>query len=129
MSEGFLIAIIDDDESVRSALATLVASFGYGLRAYDSAAGFLASDLVGSCHCVISDISMPGMSGFELTRYLRLKGDSTPVILITARCGPTIIAQAEASGAQSLLKKPFGAKQLIESLKRALGSGLKEHFC
>ncbi|MCP2216036.1 response regulator transcription factor [Bradyrhizobium elkanii] len=123
-----MIAIIDDDESVRSALATLLTSFGYRPLTYDSASYFLDSGLAASCSCVISDIAMPGMNGFELMRQLRLTGCEIPVILITARNGPTIVAQAQASGAHSLFKKPFEPKQLVEALNEALVTKLGNAF-
>jgi FixJ family two-component response regulator len=119
-----LIAIVDDDESVRSALETLLASFGYRSLAYDSATSFLVSGLAGSCQCVISDIGMPGMSGFDLTRHLQLTGQALPVILITARNGPTVLKEAEACGAHSLLRKPFEAKQLMRCLAEVLAKTL-----
>jgi FixJ family two-component response regulator len=71
---------------------------------------------------VVSDIAMPGMSGLDLARHLRRTGYEMPVILITARNGPTIAAQAQASGAHGLLKKPFEAKQLVEALNEALAT-------
>lgn len=116
-----LIAIVDDDASLCSALETLLRSLGYRSIAYQSALDFLASGDVGRCQCVISDISMPGMSGFELKRQLQTTvARETPVILITARNEPTLLAQAKASGAHSLLTKPFDVKQLIHCLTDAL---------
>ncbi len=120
MSEPPLIAIIDDDASLRSALETLLQSLGYRSSAYESALDFLTSHDIGYCHCVISDVSMPGISGFELKERLRMTGRDIPVILITARSEPTLHAQAKASGAHSLLTKPFDVKQLIQHLTDAL---------
>lgn len=121
MSVPPLIAIVDDDASLCSALETLLRSLGYRPTAYESALHFLASSDVRSYQCVISDISMPGMSGLELKRELQAIGASDiPVILITARTEPTLLAQAKASGAHSLLTKPFGVDQLIASLTDAL---------
>jgi FixJ family two-component response regulator len=116
-----LIAIVDDDASLCSALETLLRSLGYRPTAYESALHLLASSDVRHYQCVISDISMPGMSGLELKRELRAIGaGDIPVILITARTEPTLLARAKASGAHSLLTKPFGVDQLIASLTDAL---------
>jgi FixJ family two-component response regulator len=116
-----LIAIVDDDASLCSALETLLRSLGYRSTAYASALDFLASSDVGRCQCVISDISMPGMSGLEMKHQLQAIGArDIPVILITARSEPTLLAQAKASGAHSLLTKPFGVEQLVDCLTDAL---------
>jgi len=116
-----LIAIVDDDASLCSALETLLRSLGYRSIAFESALHFLASSDVGNYQCVISDISMPGMSGLEIKRQLQALGaGDIPVILITARTEPTLLVQAKASGAHSLLTKPFGVDQLIASLTDAL---------
>ena len=122
MSGSPLIAIVDDDASLRAAIETLLGLFGYRSVAYESAISFLASSDAGSCQCIISDVSMPGMSGFELKHQLQLIGYEVPVILITARNGPTLAEQAKASGAHCLLTKPFDAKQLIECVRQALAA-------
>jgi FixJ family two-component response regulator len=117
-----LIAIVDDDALLRSALEMLFGSLGYRSIAYESATSFLASGDAGACHCVISDVSMPGMSGFELTRELRTIGHVVPVILITALSGAALSAQATACGARCLLTKPLEPGQLIECVKEALAA-------
>ncbi len=122
MSEIPLIAIVDDDASLRSALDTLLSSAGYRSVTYESATAFLASNDAMSCHCVISDISMPGMTGFELKRRLLVIGCEVPVILITGRSEPEIPAQAAASGVYCLLTKPFEARKLIKCLANALAA-------
>ena len=122
MSEIPLIAIVDDDASLRAALETLLQSLGYRSVAYESATSFLASSDAASCGCVISDVYMPGMTGFELKRQLHMIGREVPVILITACGEPGVPAQAKASGAHSLLTKPFDAKELIDCLTGALAA-------
>jgi FixJ family two-component response regulator len=68
---------------------------------------------------IISDIQMPGLSGLELKRWLDDHASTAPVILITARSEPHILAQSGASGAVCLLRKPFDAAALLASLKKA----------
>jgi FixJ family two-component response regulator len=114
-----VISIIDDDESLRQSLAGLVRSFGFEVRTYASAEEFLATDCAQPSSCVITDIHMPGLSGLELKRWLDDHAYTAPVILITARSEPHLHAQAVASGAVCLLRKPFGAEALLACLKKA----------
>jgi FixJ family two-component response regulator len=113
------ISIIDDDESTRLALAGLVRFFGFKAKTYGSAEEFLAAEVEERPCCIISDIQMPGLSGLELKRWLDNHASTVPVILITARSEPHILAQADASGAVCLLRKPFDAAMLLASLKKA----------
>lgn len=73
----------------------------------------------GSCDCVITDIHMPGISGFDLKRLLVARGSATPVIMVTARAEPGLEVKAAASGAVCLLRKPFETDALIACLDRA----------
>lgn len=114
-----LISIIDDDESMRLALAGLVRSFGFDASTHSSAEDFLASGMAASSNCIITDIQMPGLSGLQLKQWLDDHASTAPVILITARSEPHIHAQARASGAVCLLRKPFDADTLLACLKKA----------
>jgi FixJ family two-component response regulator len=114
------IAVIDDDDSFRTALAESLRSLGYDAREFVSGEEFLASDDEGLCDCVITDIHMPGMSGFELSRLLASRDSPVPVIMITAVAEPGLEIKATASGSSCLLKKPFEADALIGCLQRAL---------
>jgi FixJ family two-component response regulator len=115
-----LIAIIDDDQSMLSALVGLVRSAGHDARGFASAVDFLGSGMVTGFACIISDVQMPGMSGIELMRHLAASQSSTPVIVITARHDPGLEATALASGAFCFLRKPVAADALIDCLARAL---------
>jgi FixJ family two-component response regulator len=115
-----LIAVIDDDEPFRTALVESLCSLGYGARGFASAEEFFAACGESSCHCVITDVHMPGMSGLDLQRLLMARDRRVPVIMITARGDPGLEARAAASGAVCLLRKPFGADALIGCLKKAL---------
>ncbi len=113
------ISIIDDDESTRLALAGLLRFFGFEPTTYGSAEEFLASDGDERPCCIISDIHMPGLSGLELKRWLDDHDRTAPVILITARSEPHILAQADVCGAVCVLRKPFDAATLLASLQKA----------
>ena len=120
MSRERLIAVIEDDESFRVALVDALSSLGYGARGFASAEEFIAGDGTETYDCVITDIHMPGMSGFDLMRQLLAHDSSAPVIMITADAEPGLEARAAAIGAVCLLRKPFEAGALIDCLERAL---------
>ena len=117
---GPLISIIDDDESMRSAVVALVRSAGYDARGFASAEEFLGCGIVESFACIITDIQMPGMSGIELKQHLAASQCPVPVIMITARQEPGLEERAIASGAACFLRKPFEADALIRCLESAL---------
>src|SRR5260370_16250257 len=115
MAAAHLISIVDDDASMREALVGLVRSLGYEVRDFASAEDFLASNDLGQFSCTITDIQMPGMSGFELKRELSTRHSSLPVIMITSRAEPGIEEKAMSSGATCFLRKPFEAETLLNS--------------
>jgi FixJ family two-component response regulator len=120
LSKQYLIALIDDDGSFRTALYESLLSLGYSVNAFASADEFAASSDESSYDCIITDIHMPGMSGIELMKTLAARGSRVPVIMVTARAEPGLEARIEASGAICLLKKPFETKALIGCLQRAM---------
>ncbi len=120
VSKEPLVAVIDDDESFRMALAESLLSLGYDARAFASAEEFMAGDGQASCDCVVTDIHMPGISGLDLKRLLAAHGSTLPVIMITAHTESGLEVQAVSSGAVCLLRKPFETDALIECLERAL---------
>lgn len=115
-----MISIVDDDAAVRDMLVSLVRSLGYDARAFASAEEFLSSDDFGRFTCTITDIHMPGMSGFELMERLDERSGSLPVIMITARTEPDLEKKAISSGAICFLRKPFEAEVLVRCIENAL---------
>jgi FixJ family two-component response regulator len=115
-----LIAVVDDDEGFRSALVESLGSLGYEAREFSSAEDFVTWEVSASCDCVITDVHMPGMSGLDLVRLLTARGRRLPVVMVTARSGLGIDADAAASGAICLLRKPFETDALIDCLEKAL---------
>jgi len=118
--ERLLIAVVDDDESVRESLPDLIREFGFAVHAFSSAEEFLASDLLGRTRCLILDIAMPGMSGLELQRELRLRAQQIPIIFITAQKDDAMRKHALDEGAVTLLLKPFSDTALLEALNSAV---------
>ena len=119
MRKTALIAIVDDDESFRVAMEGLIRSLGHRAVAFASAEAFLESD-PGHVDCVVSDIQMPGMDGFEMKERMDERAMGVSVIFVTARSEPFLHDQAMASGAVCLLRKPFEAQILVHCLARAL---------
>jgi FixJ family two-component response regulator len=114
-----LISVIDDDESFRTALVEFLRSLGYSGHGFASAEDFMAGQGDISYDCAITDLQMPGMSGFELTQLLSARGFTAPVIMITARAELGLEVKAAASGAVHLLRKPFETDVLIDCIERA----------
>ncbi len=115
-----LIAVVDDDQSVRESLPDLLRELGYGVRAFESAEAFLASGVIKEARCLILDIAMPGMSGPELHRRLKAAGQAIRIIFVTAGTDDAVRQQVLSDGAVECLAKPFSEAQLIAALNAAL---------
>ncbi len=120
MINGSLVAVVDDDESVRESLPDLLREFGFAVRAFSSAEEFLASDCVGRIRCLILDIAMPGMSGPGLQRELMLRRQEIPIVFITSHADETVRPRLLARGAADCLFKPFSEAALRKALDVAL---------
>jgi FixJ family two-component response regulator len=120
MEPRILIAVVDDDESVRESLPDLVVSIGLTAKAFASAHEFLASGCITDTRCLILDISMPGMSGPELQRELNRRGHAIPTIFITARSRDSIPPDLFQQGVVDCLFKPFSGTDLRAALNAAL---------
>jgi FixJ family two-component response regulator len=115
-----VIAIIDDDASIRTALNNLVRSLGYAVHVFSSAEEFLQSRQLTNTWCAISDIRMPTMNGIELQSHLRAQGSRLPFIFITAVSDESIRTRAFNDGASCFLTKPFDEGELISCLNSAV---------
>ena len=112
-----LIVIVDDDESVQSALQDLIEADGLSARCFGSAEKFLESGLQRKAACLITDIRMPGMSGLELQARLRGDGCKIPIIFITAHGDARVRIQAMREGAVEFLMKPFDDQVLLNRVR------------
>jgi FixJ family two-component response regulator len=117
-----LVAIVDDDESMRAAIQDLLSSVGIQARTFASAEDFLSSGQHGEIGCLISDIRMPGMTGLELQAQLVAEGSRVPIIFITAHGNSRMRMQALNAGAIEFLGKPFDDEILLGSVRAALNS-------
>ena len=118
-SRRFLVAIVDDDESVRESLPDLLRESGYGVRAFASAEELLDSGEIVRFGCLILDITMPGMSGPELQQELRRRGRAIPVVFITANSDENVRPRLMAQGAVDCLYKPFSEHALLTAIRAA----------
>ncbi len=121
MSDTKIIAIVDDDESVRMALDGLLRSNGYTVRLYANAEAYLGSDGPGVTACLISDIQMPGLSGIQLYETLHDRGIRLPVIFITGYPGPPPTIDPALPAPVAFFPKPFPCGQLMACLEEMLG--------
>lgn len=116
-----LVVVVDDDESVRESLPDLLGEFGFDARAFPSAEEFLVSDSLDQTKCLMLDIAMPGMTGFDLQQELKVRGQNIPIIFITAQKDETVRMRALERGAVGFLLKPFSDTALLRALNTALG--------
>jgi FixJ family two-component response regulator len=119
-SDARRVSIVDDDESVRVALTSLLRSVGFDVYVFARAEDFLHSDYRHDTACLILDVRMPGMSGLELQRQLAATDCRIPIIFITAHDDEATRAQALQSGAAAFLSKPFGEEALLTAVYAAL---------
>lgn len=116
-----IIAIVDDDESVRESLPDLLRELGFDSNAFASAEAFLAAMSPARPACLILDVSMPGMSGPELRRELLRLGIAIPTIFITAHADESVRPGLIEQGAVECLFKPFTEAELMAAIQAALG--------
>ena len=119
MGTGGRILVVDDDESMREAIESLLDAAGFENTVYTSAEALLAVDGVENALCVISDIKLPAMSGIELLDELRARGARPPVIVITAHDAPGMRDNAARHGAAAYLPKPFSGSALLAAIESA----------
>jgi FixJ family two-component response regulator len=115
-----LVAIVDDDRSVQSALKDLMESAGLSAQCFGSAEEFLKSDQRNQTASLVADIRMPGMSGLELQAQLKAEGSRIPIIFITAHGDAKMKIQAMKAGATEFLSKPVDNEVLLEKVLTTL---------
>lgn len=115
-----IIAVVDDDEAIRSALESYLRSYGYESRLFRSAEDYLAYPSRSEVSCVVSDIRMAGMSGLEMQRRLMSLPEKRPLIFMTSYDDGATRDLAMKQGASAFLGKPLGLKELAEQIKNAI---------
>src|SRR5580698_2352799 len=114
------ISIVDDDASIREALKSLMRSVRYDVDAYASAEEFLASGRLHDTACLILDVYLPGMTGFELQHRLKVDGHRIPIVFITAHADEISRDRAIKAGAVDLLAKPVRRAPLFKAIQSAI---------
>jgi FixJ family two-component response regulator len=119
-SSSFVIAVVDDDQRILESLKNLLESADYGVRLFSSATALLESDCVAQIDCLISDIGMPGMDGFELSQAVHAARPKLPIILITGQTDMLGRSSPVGSGRYRAFKKPFDGEALLGAVGDAL---------
>ncbi|MBK6009307.1 response regulator [Ramlibacter ginsenosidimutans] len=115
-----LVAVVDDEESVRKALGRLIRSAGYGVEMFGSGVEFMQSLKRTRPDCVVMDLRMPVLSGFELQSALQRSGVTVPVVIITGDDAADSRERALRCGARAFLRKPVDEALLIEAIQNAV---------
>ena len=123
MSDGALVVVIDDHESVRDSLRALLEANGLNVRDYPSAPAYLEDGALGDC--VLADLRMPQMTGLELQQELSRRNSTVPVIVVTGHGDVPLAVTAMRAGAFDFLEKPYDEDVLLDSIHRALAQGRK----
>jgi FixJ family two-component response regulator len=120
------VLVVEDDESMREAIATLLDAADIEFATYASAEALLAAGGVEASVCVISDYQLPTMSGFELLAVLRARGPRPPVIFITAHDSESVRQEAQRLGAAAYLAKPFAGSELLASIRDVVATSARQ---
>src|SRR4026208_486252 len=115
-----LISIVDDDESVRDAIKSLLDSIGYRAAVFESGEAFLSSQYCSQTDCIITDVRMPGMSGLELQERLNAAELPISIVFISAHDDGDARARGLRAGAVDFLQKPFSEKALLGAISACL---------
>ena len=118
-----VIGVVDDDESVRMAVGSLLRSLGFRIEMFGSAEDLLGSAQLDDIACLIVDVRLPGLSGLDLQRQLLAAKRELPMIFISAHADPVARRQALTAGAVAFLRKPFSEKALIDAVHPGLSQG------
>ena len=115
-----LVAVVDDDPSIRETTKDLLESAGLNAAAFASAQAFLDSGMLHQVSCVVADMRMPAMSGLALHEHLLVSGAGVPVILITAYPDELVRVRAASAGVTAYLAKPFTGNEVLGWIHRAV---------
>jgi len=122
-SEPPLVAIVDDDASVRKSTTRLIRSFGYRAEAFASGEEFLTSPEASHTDCLMLDVRMPDMDGLEVQHQVAVRQLHIPVVFISGRASDEEERRARSAGAIDFLRKPIATATLLQVLRKILASG------
>ena len=118
----FVVAVVDDDQGILQSLEYLLESADYTARLFVSAAALLESGCLAQIDCLISDVDMPGVDGFELVRLIHATRPQLPIILVTGYPDRLTRLPALEGSKPRLFTKPFKGHELLEAVSEALRS-------
>jgi FixJ family two-component response regulator len=121
MKRDLSISIVDDDESMRESLESLLKSMGFRVSLYPGAEEFLDADGAATTDCLILDVRLGGMSGPQLQRHLSLSHPELPIIFITGHGTECLRDRVISDGAVDCLLKPFSEEKLLGAVEAAVG--------
>ena len=119
-SPAAMVFVVDDDASVRKSLSRVISEAGYRVQTYASPREFLTRGPEPGPSCLVLDVRMPGVSGFELQQTLTSAVHEIPIIFITGHGDIPMSVKAMKAGAVDFLTKPFSAKELLDAIQRAV---------
>jgi FixJ family two-component response regulator len=115
-----IIAVVDDDMSIRNATQDLLKAAAYSTATFSNAVSFLDSPLRTGVSCLVADMCMPGMTGLELHKHLAMSGAGIPTVIITAHPEELTLERAREAGITCVLTKPFAPDDLLECVRKAV---------
>jgi FixJ family two-component response regulator len=118
-----MVAVVDDEESVRKALGRLIRAAGFRVETYASGSDFLLSVQQHLPQCVVLDLRMPHVNGFHVQQALTNAGTHLPVVIITGDDSPESRVRALAQGARAYLRKPVDDAMLLDAIQTAIRPG------
>ncbi|HWB57916.1 MAG TPA: response regulator transcription factor [Chthoniobacteraceae bacterium] len=124
-SPGATVFVVDDDESVREAVSSLIRSEGMRVKVFSSAGEFLREKAPDCPTCLVLDVRLPGLSGMDLQRELARIGNPIPIVFITGHGDIPMGVRAIKAGASGFLPKPFRDRDLLDAIREAVGRDAK----
>ena len=124
--ETLLIAVVDDEESVRKALGRLISAAGFSAETFSSGMDFMRSVQQRRPHCVVMDVRMPQMNGFDVHAALVQAGAHLPVVFVTGDDSPEARERAFKQGVKAYLRKPVDDALLVDAIQTAILSSRRD---
>jgi FixJ family two-component response regulator len=121
-----MVFVVDDDASVRKSLTRVLAASGYAVEEFASAGDFLARERYARPCCLVLDMRMPGLSGLDLQAALAASGRRLSIVFVTGHVDVPMTVVAMKNGAVDLLTKPFGARELLNAVQRAVAKDVED---
>lgn len=122
---NILIAVVDDDAAVRLSTCTLLERAGFGVKSFKNGDDFLSRPITEQMACILLDLQMPGSDGLSVLRILGERGDSPPILVVTAHGDIAAAVEAMKLGAFDFMEKPYEVSSLMAAIESALASGRK----